>query len=190
MCFFERNHISCSKPTKIVNTNKFTSLPVRTVFHIWSTKHTALEFIISKEKYFSASSWVPQFRHSGHCHNCCLIYHSVSTAAILWSWQTCSPKWFCCFSSRNSQTWAFWRSMRRVVRPVLQLWPKWVCMFATDPEVGAFPMAQLVKNLLQRRRQGMCVWFLGREDLLEKEMATLSRILAWTIPWTEEAGRL
>lgn len=34
MCFFERNHISCSKPTKIVNTNKFTSLPVRTVFHI------------------------------------------------------------------------------------------------------------------------------------------------------------
>ena len=31
---------------------------------------------------------------------------------------------------------------------------------------------------------------LGREDLLEKEMATYSSILAWKIPWTEEPGRL
>ena len=34
------------------------------------------------------------------------------------------------------------------------------------------------------------VQFLGREDLLEKEMATHSSILAWKIPWTEESGRL
>ena len=31
---------------------------------------------------------------------------------------------------------------------------------------------------------------LGQEDLLEKEMATHSSILAWEIPWTEEPGRL
>ena len=31
---------------------------------------------------------------------------------------------------------------------------------------------------------------LGREDLLEKEMATHSSILAWKIPWTEEPGRV
>ena len=31
---------------------------------------------------------------------------------------------------------------------------------------------------------------LGREDPLEKEMATHSSILAWRIPWTEEPGRL
>ena len=31
---------------------------------------------------------------------------------------------------------------------------------------------------------------LGREDPLEKEMATYSSILAWRIPWTEEPGRL
>ena len=31
---------------------------------------------------------------------------------------------------------------------------------------------------------------LDREDLLEKEMATHSSILAWKIPWMEEAGRL
>jgi len=29
---------------------------------------------------------------------------------------------------------------------------------------------------------------LGWEDLLEKEMATHSRTLAWRIPWTEEPG--
>ena len=31
---------------------------------------------------------------------------------------------------------------------------------------------------------------LGREDPLEKEMATHSSTLAWEIPWTEEPGRL
>ena len=34
------------------------------------------------------------------------------------------------------------------------------------------------------------VWSLGREDPLEKEMATHSSTFAWKIPWTEEAGRL
>ena len=31
---------------------------------------------------------------------------------------------------------------------------------------------------------------LGREDPLEKEMATHSSILAWRIPWTEKPGGL
>ena len=31
---------------------------------------------------------------------------------------------------------------------------------------------------------------LGREDPLEKEMATHSGTLAWKIPWTEEPGRI
>ena len=30
----------------------------------------------------------------------------------------------------------------------------------------------------------------GREDPLEKKMATQSSILAWRIPWTEEPGGL
>ena len=34
------------------------------------------------------------------------------------------------------------------------------------------------------------VQFLGQADVLEKEMATHSSILAWRIPWTEESGRL
>ena len=31
---------------------------------------------------------------------------------------------------------------------------------------------------------------LGREDPLQKEIATHSSILAWKIPWIEEPGRL
>ena len=31
---------------------------------------------------------------------------------------------------------------------------------------------------------------LDQEDLLEKRMATLSSMLAWEIPWTEEPGGL
>ena len=34
------------------------------------------------------------------------------------------------------------------------------------------------------------VRFLGLEDLLEKEMAPHSSVLAWRIPWTEEPGGL
>ena len=36
----------------------------------------------------------------------------------------------------------------------------------------------------------MQVQFLGREDPLEKGMATHSSILSWRIPWTEEPGGL
>ena len=38
--------------------------------------------------------------------------------------------------------------------------------------------------------QEMQVQSLGWENLLEKEMATHSNILAWKIPWTEETYRL
>ena len=36
----------------------------------------------------------------------------------------------------------------------------------------------------------MWVQSLGREDPLEKKMATHSSILAWEIAWTEESGGL
>ena len=46
----------------------------------------------------------------------------------------------------------------------------------------------VVKNL--PAMQEMRVQFLGQEDPLEKEIATLSNILTWKIPWTEESCRL
>ena len=51
-----------------------------------------------------------------------------------------------------------------------------------------FPGGSAVKN--PPVMQEMWVWSLGWEDPLEKEMATLSNILAWKIPWTEEPGGL
>ena len=38
--------------------------------------------------------------------------------------------------------------------------------------------------------QDTWVWSLRQEDPLEKGMATHSSILAWRIPWAEEAGGL
>ena len=49
-------------------------------------------------------------------------------------------------------------------------------------------MAQRVKRLPAMRETR--VRFLGREDPLEKEMATHSSILAWRIPWMEDPGGL
>ena len=49
-------------------------------------------------------------------------------------------------------------------------------------------VAQMVKNL--PAVQKTWVQSLGRKDPLEKGMATHSSILAWRIPWTEEAGGL
>ena len=49
-------------------------------------------------------------------------------------------------------------------------------------------MAQKVKRLPAMWETW--VQSLAREDLLEKEMATHSSILAWKIPWMEEPGGL
>ena len=49
-------------------------------------------------------------------------------------------------------------------------------------------MAQRLKRLPAMRETW--VRSLGWEDLVEKEMATHSSILAWRIPWVEEPGGL
>ena len=51
-----------------------------------------------------------------------------------------------------------------------------------------FLVTQMVKHLPKMLETW--VQSLGWEDLLEKEMATHSSILAWKIPWVEESGRL
>ena len=49
-------------------------------------------------------------------------------------------------------------------------------------------VAQTVKCLPTMRE--IQVRSLGREDPLEKEMATRSSTSAWKIPWTDKPGRL
>jgi len=49
-------------------------------------------------------------------------------------------------------------------------------------------VTQTVKNLLALQETG--VRSLGREDPLEKGVATFFSILAWKTPWAEEPGWL
>ena len=56
------------------------------------------------------------------------------------------------------------------------------------PRLWASLIAQSVKNL--PAMQETVVLSLGREEILEKEMATHSSILAWKIPWMAEHCRL
>ena len=58
--------------------------------------------------------------------------------------------------------------------------------------MAAYIMATLVAQRLKRLPAMWETWVrsLGREDPLEKEMATHSSILAWRIPGTEEPGGL
>ena len=51
------------------------------------------------------------------------------------------------------------------------------------PYLKDFPVAQMVKE--SAAMQETRVRSLGREDLLEKEMATHSITLAWKFPWME-----
>ena len=71
--------------------------------------------------------------------------------------------------------------MAQLVKNLPAMWETWVRSLVSL-------VAQLVKNLpaVQETR----VQSLGREDPLEKEMATHSSILAWKISWTEEPGGL
>ena len=71
--------------------------------------------------------------------------------------------------------------------------PKFVAtgFWGTFPLLLGFPSGSAVKNLpTVQELQETWVQSLGREDPLEKGMATHFSILAWRIPWTEEPGRL
>ena len=52
----------------------------------------------------------------------------------------------------------------------------------------AIPGGSVVKNM--PAKQETQIWSLGQEDPLEKEMTSLSSILAWESQWTEEPGGL
>ena len=75
-------------------------------------------------------------------------------------------------------------------------WVKWIWMRLGKKATGlglcvqreASLVAQRVKCLPAMRETW--VQSLGREDPLEKEMATHSSTLAWKIPWTEEPCKL
>ena len=60
----------------------------------------------------------------------------------------------------------------------------WGCKESDTTEQLSLTHSLLLKNLPEMQKTP--VQFLGREDPLEKGMASHSSILAWRIPWTEE----
>ena len=77
----------------------------------------------------------------------------------------------------EGQTWGFGSPRLRLEEEMCET------AFCVD-----FSGSSVVKNppAMQETR----VQFLGWEDSLEEEMANLSSILAWRIPWIEEPGGL
>ena len=112
--------------------------------------------------------------------SCVQPFRPLSSGFCLWYFSGRILEWAAVSSSRGS----FWSGDRTSV----------LCVFCTADEFLSHPcyatgaVAQMVKRLPAVRESR--VWSLGWEDLLEKEMATHSSMLAWRIPWTEEPGRL
>ena len=67
------------------------------------------------------------------------------------------------------------------------MWPEKAFSQHLTVSLGV-PGGSAIKSLTAK--QEMLVWSLGQEDLLEKERAPHSSVLAWKTPWTEEPGGL
>ena len=73
-----------------------------------------------------------------------------------------------------------------VIQMLLIIWK--ICLRTCLSLLVSFPGGSVVKNPPANAGDAGLIPALGRS--LEEEMAIHSSILAWTIPWTEEPGRL
>ena len=110
-----------------------------------------------------------------------LLQHHSLKASVLW----CSALFMVQLSHSYMTTGkvialTIWTFVRKVISLLFHT--------LSSPYPGASLVAQTVKSLPAMQKTQ--VWFLGKEDSLEKGMATHSSILAWRIPQTEEPDRL
>ena len=75
-----------------------------------------------------------------------------------------------------------------IVHAVVQSRTQLKQLSSSSSHIRGFSGGLVVKN--PPANAGFSGLIPGREDLLEKRMATHSSILAWRIPWTEEPGGL
>ena len=108
---------------------------------------------------------------------------SVPTTSSYTEWKSLSEKQLIIRLFKwNWSTHSAWFRDRRIL-----LW------LSNSSQIFAYhPQASLVAQMAKRlpATQETQVQSMGREDPLEKEMATHSSILAWKSPWTEEPSRL
>ena len=146
-------------------------------------------------------SFLPSF-----CAHCCFpmpcrsTWHGIPFRYPVFRGQ----RMFCVFKSiiqlksvvlvSSDYTWTIHRvSLESCQHTVTTVWlfPKTVRVHLS-PLLLILSCASLVAEAVKRlsTMQKTWVWSLGREDSLEKEMASHSSTLAWNIPWTEKPGRL
>ena len=108
-----------------------------------------------------------------------LFFQRGSTASVLWNWSSSyEPQSLICSMESFQKINKFGAKIWKLLPIEKQL-------------IVMAPNASEVKNLpIMRETQETQVQSLGWEDLQQEEMATHSSILAWTIPWTEEPGKL
>ena len=106
-----------------------------------------------------------------------------------WEWQRGDAELTCCMRSGLRKHWG--DALVSLALGGFQLWISHLVLgliVSASPKDGSSLVAQMVKNL--PAMQKTWVRSLGREDPLEKEIATHSNVLAWRTSWTEEPGRL
>ena len=112
--------------------------------------------------------------------------YSLGKGTFVWSHNENWYFWTVWKVSLECWIWGAWKQHRdsSVVRP------RWSLQKSAQTKIehGTSLVAQMVKN--PPAMQKTQVQSLGREDLLEKEMATQSSILTWKTPGTGEAGEL
>ena len=87
-----------------------------------------------------------------------------------------------------------WTQWQIVTKPTVSIRVhSWWCTFCgfgqTYPSLWASQVAQWQRICLPIQEiQEIQVWSLGWEELLEKEMAAYSSIIAWRIPWQRSLG--
>jgi len=138
--------------------------------------------------FFDSSNWACISRAAA------VLSHSIMSDSLqpleLWP-----QRLLCAWNSPGKNSGASCHSpLQRSSRPRLQnskiCWTQRLGWDHSKPLITnrAFLCGSAVKNL--PAVQEIRFWSLGQEDLLGKEMATHSSILAWRIPWTEEPGGL
>ena len=113
--------------------------------------------------------------------------HGIFQAIVL--------EWAAISFSRGSSQPRDWTQVSRIVDRCFTVWTTsdwvtndWIILDYWCFSLWASLVAQMIKNL--PAIQETWVWSLGREDPLEKGMATHTSTLASKIPQTEEPGRL
>ena len=93
--------------------------------------------------------------------------------------------WFCCFTFPVVKSWLISTFPQALSLSSIRTGNThfWYCS-----QLFGFPGGS--ESKVSAYNAGDQVWIPGREDPLEKEMATHSSILAWEVPWTENSGRL